>query len=284
MTTFSRRYTPRVEVLGAKYEQVGLAVAPDWRYELVVDYLKLSPSYQAVRNHQMGQAQQPLPADMALVEQVLKDFGDLYKIRERDWWWHYGMQLYGIAAPLPEVHEVGQLDKHSKSLQLHWNKVDSVVLEVPLALTRAQAIKQLRKQLDKKQFAAELPKAVKPKYQLMPSKLRKETLLAGVQALKMYERGIALWQIGNQLRLIPAQSFDERKVNEQNAYAYSYQKEVLSIAARRLIRTAALVAENAARGRFPCDQPFAEAQLDYYKRKAGRPVGSKRAKRRKAGA
>ena len=65
---------------------------------------------------------------------------------------------------------------------------------------------------------------------------------------------------------------------------YEPVQEVLSIAARRLIRTAALVAENAARGHFPCDKPFAEAQLDYYKRKAGRPVGSKRAKRRKAGA
>jgi hypothetical protein len=32
------------------------------------------------------------------------------------------------------------------------------------------------------------------------------------------------------------------------------------------------------------DKPFAEAQLDYYKRKAGRPVGSKRVKRLKAGA
>ena len=284
MANLGRRHTPRVEVLGANYGQHGVAVAPDWRYEMVCDYLKLSPSYQAVRKQLKGKAQQALPSDTSVVEQVLKDFGDLYKTRESDWWQRYGMQLYGISAPLPAVQEVGQLDKRNNSLHVQWQRVDSVVLEVPLALTRAQAMKQLRKQLEKKQFAAALPKAVQPKYQLMPSKLRMETLLAGVQALKMYERGMPLWRIGNQLRLIPAQSFAESEVNEENAYAYSDRKEVLSIAARRLIRTAALVAENAARGRFPCDKPFAEAQLDYYKRKAGRPVGSKRAKRRKAGA
>jgi hypothetical protein len=67
-------------------------------------------------------------------------------------------------------------------------------------------------------------------------------------------------------------------------HEYSWQKEVLSIAARRLIRTAVLIAENAARGRFPSDKSFKQAMMGDYKRKPGRPAGSKRTKRRKAGA
>ena len=118
----------------------------------------------------------------------------------------------------------------------------------------------------------------------MPSKLRKETLTAGVDALKYHECGMPLWCIGNRLRLIPAKSFDKREVNKDNAFLYSEQKELLSIAARRLIRTAVLVVKNAARGRSPCDKPFAEVQMDYYKRKPGRPVGSTRTKRCEAGA
>jgi len=51
----------------------------------------------------------------------------------------------------------------------------------------------------------------------------------------------------------------------------SYRKNVLSIAARRAIRQAVLVAENAARGRFPTDKWFPEAILSPYSRKAGRP-------------
>lgn len=280
----TRRQTPRVEVLGADYDKVGVAVAPDWRYELVMDFLKLSPSYRAVRNHLLGEAAQQLPSDFAAVKQVFKDFGDLYKEREALWWGKRGMHLYGITAPLPNVREVGELNSASKWLQSQWQRVDAVVMEIPLALTLPQAIKQLRKVLENKPFAAALPQSVAPKYKLMPSKLRIETLTAGVDALKYYKRGIPLWQIGNRLRLIPAQSFNEREVTEDNAYLYSEQKELLSIAARRLIRTAVLVAENAARGRFPCDKPFAEAQMDYYRRKPGRRIGSTRAKRRKAGA
>lgn len=280
----TRRQTPRVEVLGADYDKVGVAVAPDWRYELVMDFLKLSPSFRAVRNHLLGGTAHRLPSDFAVVEQVFNDFGDLYTEREALWWSKRGMHLYGITAPLPNVREVGELNSGNKRLHSQWQHYDSVVMEIPLALTLPQAMKQLRKLLNEKSFAAALPQSVTPKYQLMPSKLRIETLTAGVDALKYYERGLPLWQIGNRLRLIPAQSFNEQKVNEGNAYQYSQQKELLSIAARRLIRTAVLVAENAARGRFPCDKPFAEAQMDYYKRKPGRPVGSTRAKRRKAGA
>lgn len=284
MANLGRRNTPRVEVLGADYDKVGIAVEADWRYELVMDFLKLSPSYRAVRNHLLGEAAQQLPSDFAAVKQVFKDFGDLYKEREALWWGKRGMHLYGITAPLPNVHEIGELNSASKRLQSQWQRVDAVVMEIPLALTLPQAMKQLRKLLNEKSFAAALPQSVAPKYQLMPSKLRIETLTAGVDALKYYKRGLPLWQIGNRLRLIPAQSFDEREANEHNAYQYSEQKELLSIAARRLIRTAVFVAENAARGRFPCDKPFAEAQMDYYRRKAGRPVGSTRAKRPKAGA
>jgi hypothetical protein len=60
---------------------------------------------------------------------------------------------------------------------------------------------------------------------------------------------------------------------------YSYNKELLSIAASRLIKTATLVAENAARGRFPSNKPFIEAKLSKNARKAGRPIGTKRKKR-----
>jgi hypothetical protein len=95
--------------------------------------------------------------------------------------------------------------------------------------------------------------------------------MLGLQALRAYEKGMPLWQIGNRLKLILGQCFDESLLDKPKAYLYSDNKEVLSIAASRLIKTAALVAENAARGRFPSDKPFKEAMLDPFKRKAGRP-------------
>jgi hypothetical protein len=142
----------------------------------------------------------------------------------------------------------------------------------------------VKKTIENEAFAAALPVQVAPKYQLVKSKLRIETLTAGITALKLYKQGVPLWQIGNRLMMIPTQCFDESKVSDINIHQFSENKEILSIAARRLIRTAVLVAENAARGRFPSDKPFGQAMMGDYKRNPGRPAGTKRVKRKKAGA
>ncbi len=283
--TFNRRKLPiRVEAWGARFDVSGVAVAPDKRYDLVCDYLKASPSYRAVRHKLDGGKPEQLPSDHAVVAKVVRDFGDLKRIREADWWGKVGMGLYGITAPLPEVRLVGELREDASKLTAEFRGVDALVLEIPKALTLPQAIKQVRKALELHAFATAIPEKVAAKYVLMKSKLRTETLSLGVAALRLYADGMPLWQIGNRLRLLPAQAFDETALTKEEHHKVSYEKEVLSIAARRLVRTALLVAENAARGRFPSDRPFPEAMIGGYKRKAGRPVGSTSPKRRKAGA
>ena len=283
MTNFGRRSPPRVEEQGATYEVDGVFAAADWRYELLADYLMLSPSYQAVIKAQGKQ--QPataLPVDFDQVQAVFDDFGDIRRIGEARWWTSRGKHLFGIKAPEPVVRLVGRLTANHREQGTEWVGVDEVVVTLPLALTRAAALKKLAKQLSEIQFAEAMPRDVKPKYTLYPSKLRKETLVSGIDALKMYRRGAPLWLIGNELRVVPAQCFDKQD-DAENPRKFNDNKLVLSIAARRLIRTAVLVAENAARGRFPCNKPFPEAMLEQYQRKAGRPVGSRGPKRKKAG-
>ena len=153
---------------------------------------------------------------------------------------------------------------------------------LPLGLTRNAALKKLANQLLDVPFAEALPRDIKPKYSLFPSKLRKETLMAGVDALKMYRNNEPLWRIGNKLRVVPAQCFSEQD-EFANPRHFNENKIVLSIAARRLIRCAIMVAENAARGRFPSNKAFPEAMLERYQRKAGRPVGSRGPKRKRSG-
>jgi hypothetical protein len=199
-------------------------------------------------------------------------------MNEMDWWEKIGKRIYGISAPLPNVKVVGALDSENKELTNKWNGVNSVVAELPLNLTLPQALKQLRKQLADYQFSAALPIQTAPLYQLSNSKLRIDTLQNGLTALRLYKKGFPLWKIGNHLRLIPAQSFIESEAGEILEDELGDRKELLSIAASRLIRCASLVAENAARGRFPSDKNFSEAITTPYKRKAGRPTGTKRVK------
>jgi hypothetical protein len=261
--------------LGADYEQVGVSVKSDLRYDLVCDYLKLSPSYEAVMRHlAKQQSPYPLPKDFRAVAKIVKDFGAIYKMREADWWEKIGMGLYGISAPLPSVKVVGVLDKQNNQLKTKWSGVNTVVAELPLNLTLPQALKQLRKQLADYQFSLALPKQTAPQYQLSNSKLRVDTLQNGLTALRLYKKGLPLWKIGNQLRLIPAQAFVESEADEILENELGDRKEILSIAASRLIRCASLVSENAARGRFPSDKNFREAITTPYKRKAGRPTGT----------
>jgi hypothetical protein len=274
MANLGRKRLPRLMTLGADFDKSGLSVKPDPRYDLVCDYLKASPSYESVMRKMAKQkSPYPLPKDYKAVAEVVKDFGAIYKMREADWWDKVGKQLYGISAPLPNVNVLGTLDSGNQSIATNWNGIDSVIAELPLNLTLAQAMKQLRKQLVDINFSAAIPKQAAPKYQLSNSKLRIDTLQNGLTALRMYKRGLPLWKIGNELRLIPAQSFIE-KDTDKIEINLADRKEILSIAASRLIKTAALVAENAARGLFPSDKPIKEAITEPYRRKAGRRKGS----------
>jgi hypothetical protein len=283
MANYGRRRLPRVEEQSASFEADGVFVSADWRYELLLDYLMLSPSYQAVTKAQKQEGSTTgLPPDADLVQEVFEDFGDIRRVGEARWWSSRGKALFGIKAPEPEVRLLGRLSAKDQQRHASWLGFDELVVTLPLGLTRNSAMKKLAKLLADEPFAMALPRAVKPKYTLFPSKLRKETLVTGVDALKMYRRNEPLWRIGNQLRVVPAQSFDEQD-DVEGCRKYIDNKIVLSIAARRLIRSAILIAENAARGRFPCNKPFPEAMLETYQRKAGRPLGSRGSKRKKAG-
>ena len=279
MANLGRKRLNPLLSLGAKHEKEGVAVVADPRYDLVCDYLKASPSYEAVmRKLAKQKSPHPLPKDFKAVAQVVSDFGAIYKMNEMDWWEKIGKRIYGISAPLPSVKVNGVLDKQNKELKNEWRGVNSVVAELPLNLTLPQALTQLRKQLADYQFSAALPKQTAPLYQLSNSKLRIDTLQNGLTALRLYKKGLPLWKIGNRLRLIPAQSFIESEADEILEDELGDRKELLSIAASRLIRCASLVAENAARGRFPSDKNFSEAITTPYKRKAGRPTGTKKVK------
>jgi len=268
--------------LDSSYDKTGMSVKPDWRYDLICDYLKASPSYEYVYRKSQGQKiPYSQPKDYKLVEQVLKDFGAIYKMNEITWWQQIGMQLYGIKAPTAKVTLAGELNENNKSISIDKSVYQSLVFEIPLSMTISEAVKQVKQLAKAYDFAKSLPKMLKPKYQLEKIKLRQKNLQQGLQALRMYKKKMPLWKIGNRLNLVPSQTFDEALLETKMAYKYSANKEVMSIAASRLIKNAALVAENAARGRFPNNRQFKEAILTPYERGAGRPAGSLTHKRKK---
>ena len=265
-------------------------VLPDWRYHLVVPYMRLSSSHLAVRDKYRGEkvAKAALPKDEELVFQVADGF-DLLSVEADDdggdhteWWERAGKYLYGYQNQIPSVTHLFADADEVKKVRIGGLGYPSLALNVPFTLTMTEAIAQIRRlfkmyeQDPELHFGMKLPDSYIAHVKLEPSRLRQDTLVKGVVALSMHREGLPLWQIGNKLELSLGSMIDENLMHTMDQDLLAEKEKVLIVMARRLIKTAALVAENTARGRFPSDKPFAEAMLSDYNRAPGRPKGTGR--------
>ena len=203
------------------------------------------------------------------------NFGDLFRIEESKWWLSVGRYLFGVKAKEPELLNLGLTNEslaEPSSLEeafKEWEKMDSpesLVLAIPTALSKKEAMTQFAALLKRQKFRTQSTSAAKPKFKLSPSKLRKPTLVLGPWALHLYKKGVPLWKIGYQLKLSETSVIDIDSGTD-----VSTAKTYLQILASKLIHKAELIAENAARGRFPSDKAFQEAILVSNQRKVGRP-------------
>lgn len=270
----------------------GVDVESNWRYSLILPYITQSPSFIAVTKKHKGLkvSKGELPSDWKRVFEIAEKFGlldveygfdDIFNIK---WWNMTGKFLYGTKLAIPDIKQTLIKPGQTKTVKVKSGESPTIALEIPTNLTATEAISRIRqifyiyRELFNVEFGTPLAKKYDAEFKLEPSKLRKDTLAKGANALAMYREGIPLWQIGNSLELSKDNLIGGSGADlDQDQLAD--QKRVLSIMALRLVKTALFIAENAARGRFPLDKPFTQAKLEDYKRTAGRPAGSKRPKR-----
>jgi hypothetical protein len=283
----NRQKLPRFELQGSSWEESGLFAASDWRYEALVDYLKLSPSYKLVCEWaRKGKKVLPAnaPKDWKQIVKTYEDFGDVWRIPESRWWDSRGKALFGIKAAKAQTFIVGNTDdtalinsKISAKSQKMWQDMGSpecLVLAIPTNQTKQMALKQISAIIRSNTFVSSKPKLIKPKYELIRSKLREPTIKLGTMALKMYQFGLPLWLIGNRLELSPAHhiELDDEGNPNANELNLAEKKIRLQILASKLVAKAELIAENAARGLYPNDAACRYAiKFESATRKAGRP-------------
>ncbi len=264
----------RLEAQGANFEREGYSALPDWRYELLVDYLKVSPTYQAICKSN-GKAIKDPPKDWAKVVKTYADFKNVFEIKEQLWWRQVGMALFGIQAKKSESFVIGNYSKNefltkesTEGATTTWEKManpEMLALAIPQNQTKQQALKQVTTLIRSMSFASNKGIKVKPKYKLASSKLQRTTLAIGPAALKLYRRGVPLREIGYKLQLSASSCKD---IDENNEVAEA--RRYLQILASKLIHKAELIAENAARGIFPSDKPL-KSGIPRAARKVGRP-------------
>ena len=283
----NRQKLPRFELQGSSWEESGLFTASDWRYEALVDYLKLSSSYKLVCEWaRKGSKAIPInaPKDWKQLVKTYEDFGDVWRIPESRWWDSRGKALFGIKAAKSQTFVAGNSDnstlinsKTATQSQKTWQdmgKPECLVLAIPTNQTKQMALKQINAIVRAGNFVSTNPRLVKPKYELIRSKLREPTIKLGTIALKIYQNGYPLWMIGNQLDLSPAHhiELDDDGNPHANELNLAEKKIRLQILASKLVAKAELISENAARGLYPTDTPCRYAiKFESATRKVGRP-------------
>lgn len=304
-------YRNAFQDFSAQYWRHGYFVQEDWRYEAMYRFVHASPSFRAVLAQVRGKTTElPLPKDLERVREVVEDFylpigaktpmtndsiARMEKLRgfpkneegriahSNDWWDAKGRRLFGLAAPDPSVRVFPALTESHKSIRVERFKNDSVVAQISLGQTIEEALEQLKSALLRFNFSRDNIQVEKPKYKLHDHPIRRSTAAMALTVLEQYYRPEIhnpLWLIGNECAVTKSISFTAEQYEKFKPEELAYRKRRLEIATSRVLRTALLLAENAARGRFPCVEPFEEAQLKAIKRKAGRPVGSSTRKKK----
>lgn len=258
----------------------GLWVKQISLYLLWFEYLAVSPSYELARRHRSGErlATDLLPADFDRVLSVYDDLGDVQQALFRLWWKDVGLKHFGHQGSPPAVTQVGYAKHHPSDIPdmssqvarfFEEELVDQgrqrvMLLAVPVGLPEAQINRQIKKQLAR--VKTERRKLIDPvvKYPLVGQRHHKDALLRYLRMTwlrsAMYRK--SLWRAGAQARV----SFTYSPVLDPKmpevSVADRYDREMLTIIASRALLRSRMIAENAARGRFPTHERC-EAAMEF---------------------
>ena len=252
-------------------------------------FLRLSPSYQLATRFRSDELTEEdkhrLPNDFEDILKTYDDFGDVwansYPIWTRDKWRH----LFDANIVMPQAKTLGLLregqidcdDQLETNLKKYFDydrpKIGypmTIIMTLPIIGNKKRIMSEVELVLDKyddfiKKSSPVRP-AAKPKYALLINKVRERVIKLSHQIViaKASYPDYRMWQIAILLKLNPTQTEKIKKFEQQKFAAKSEgkkldgvfepveEKMLVNAVLGRYIRHAYLLAENAARGKFPC--------------------------------
>ena len=254
-----------------KYE---LSVVADWRYRQFFDFLQLSPSYRLahlIAASKIDRAARPRSADFAAVEATYAAFGDVSRTSFWDWWVSKAQYQFGVsAAPraksllrvdlrqavtsemINATHE--QLDEFVLVDRPAQGNLATLVLAIPLQNDRKALIKDVAKLIDEAYGKEREQSGIAP-YHMIRNKVREQTLIKARQVVwgRAARPNAKLYVIGNITNVSPANWSDPKLKRDK---VEGNKRENMEILTSRHLHRAYLLAENAARGKFPSLEPL----------------------------
>jgi hypothetical protein len=270
---------------GGDFSKPGWHTQPTAAYQLMFEFLRVSPSYELARKARTTglskEEKKILPEDF---EQVLKTYdliGDVNCVLFRLWWLKRGLGVFGNPYSKPDIHEIAVLPAGSdmevkqilSSLQSDFSDkrrdeglTASVLVSLPLDLKTTEVLRKVRKLLNAykdKDVGAPTP----PKIKLMGKRFHANPMFKGLRLLwiRAAKPNWELWRLGAKAQLSDSYS------KELDPAAPRKAKDTIEIDDRitmgkitfRALHRFEHIAENAARGRFPCSDPVALSEFNY---------------------
>ena len=270
---------------GGDFSKEDWHIAPTAGFQLMFEFLRLSPSYELARKHRTKGLNQrevdSLPADF---DQVLKTYdliGDVSTDFFRSWWLKRGLTVFGNPYKKPRVHSIGllsagktvELNEIASSITSYLNNERnaeglnaSLLLSVPLSLKRSDLLKQISK-LIYSNGGVETEVDKKPQLKLVSKRLRPDVLFKGLRLLwlKAAKPDWELWRLGAKAQLSESYSgvLDPNAPKKSKTSIEKDDRIIMSKITSRYLSKYESVAENAARGFFPTDRKVFSVRYDY---------------------
>jgi hypothetical protein len=243
----------------------------DWRYPLLFEFLRVSPSYRLAHLIATGvlpRDEQPLPADFVEVEGTYRLFGPVYDLTFAKWWLTVGQFQFGIsAATRPHaVLRIGQheevtqqqldearegLERYATEQRVVEGQPASLVVAIPVSRDRQRMLRELAALIER-EFGEEA-RGEQPVFaRVLVNKIREHTLETALRVLfaRSAQPKSRLFELGNQTDVAPAYWTDQ-DAKRRDDHEVNHKRRIMEIATSRQLQRAYLFAENAARGRFP---------------------------------
>jgi hypothetical protein len=243
----------------------------DRRYDLWPEFLQLSPSYNFACRVAKGLATKDEffaeVTDADLVWETRQDFGDVWSVGLPEWRNQNTMRLFGQSLSdlklkvlhLMQSGEYAQKNDMADALDTYFGRTRpemgnplSVVISVPLDADRSVLL----------QTFSEMITYYKARYAVMQQTLN-------VAKARAYAPDLPLWEIGMNVGVNETYASEMRTKTYRKKEAV-IPKNVLAATTGRFLKHALCLAENAARGKFPCYEQnlMFPKSLNYHELKA----------------
>lgn len=255
-----------------------------WLYELWFMFLRISPSYRLASLRARGRlrtSDDQLPSDIDVVQRVYNDLGNVYYLDFEEWWYGKAQLKFGHDNALP-MQVLGLISNSVAKSTEKSSQISEYVQEfiadqrpaaanpavaifgVPLYADPAACIAAFIELLDEVQGHAPEHIFGMP-YRLQKTRRKHRDLLRLVQLVwlrgglkRTRAAATAGHRVMTRLGLTTLNRTTPAKARSQESIDQTAQKNNANIAMQTRLREAYRIAENAARGIFPSEEPLTD--------------------------